>query len=315
MPPPAEEDILSYILIFSSATSTVKAIKSFAANAKKGSLRAAIAKHLQSKLTMPNPHSGLVLPSKQRRGFTNPYYDLWAWSCQNLEWAGPTDQIVRQSHHILPVFYHHYGCVVPSFDALSLIQQLSNKSRKLSNGDHADGPSSSGRPVVEIGSGNGYWAKLLRRLGVTVHAVDNGASLWRTMWIKDTIKADGVSFLKRPPSQFGLEKGAKNAILLLVYPQVSGDFTGKVLAAFEGDTVVVAGTQNANGFTTFAHETISEWMQREKGSFEKAVQIPLPSFAGKDEALYIYRRPGSWDSTSTLLESEERDRLSTISPA
>lgn len=58
----------------------------------------------------------------------------------------------------------------------------------------------------------------------------------------------------------------------------------------EGDTIICAGTQNANGFTAFEKETIAEWMAREMPDFEKVCQIPLPSFAGKDEALFVFDR-------------------------
>ena len=61
----------------------------------------------------------------------------------------------------------------------------------------------------------------------------------------------------------------------------------------EGDTVVCAGTQNANGFTGFATETIAQWMAREMPEFEKIVQIPLPSFAAKDEALFVFQKKKS----------------------
>lgn len=58
----------------------------------------------------------------------------------------------------------------------------------------------------------------------------------------------------------------------------------------EGDTIICAGTQNANGFTAFVKETIAEWMEREKPDFEKICQVPLPSFAAKDEALFVFQR-------------------------
>lgn len=201
-----------------------------------------------------------------------------------MEWAGPTPgtAMTKQSHHILPVLYHHFGCVCPTYDALSLIQQICKGA--------ADGADSL-KPVVEIGSGNGYWAYQLRRLGITVHAVDNAASAWRTTWIGDTIITDGISFLLSPPSPYKeLGKGAKNALLLLVYPQVGAGFTGRVVRAYEGDTIVVAGTQNTNGFTAFEGETIAQWMARERPEYETICQIPLPSFAGKDEALFIFQR-------------------------
>lgn len=124
-------------------------------------------------------------------------------------------------------------------------------------------------------------------------AVDNALSAWRTTWIGDTIITDGIKFLTSPPPELAPVlggKGSKFAILLLVYPQVSNDFTGRVIRAYAGDTIVVAGTQNGNGFTGFRDETILSWMAREKKDFELVVQVPLPSFAAKDEAFFVFRR-------------------------
>ena len=197
----------------------------------------------------------------------NPYYDFWCWSCQNLEWAGPEEGTanIKTSHHILPVFMHHFGCVVPSYESLEVIKQSADK-----------------RVVVEIGSGNGYWAYMLRRLGVAVQAVDNLQSEYRTMWIADTLIKDGEKVLKE-------KKGCKDDVLLLVYPIVSSDFTSKILTAYKGDTICIAGTQNRNGYTAFKDKTVDEYMKAEKEDYEKIIQIPLPSFPGKDEALYVYK--------------------------
>lgn len=147
--------------------------------------------------------------------------------------------------------------------------------------------------MVEIGSGNGYWTFLLRKLGLTVYAVDNLVSQWRTTWIHDTIIKDGVKFLQGPPTNLPIspgERGCCDSILLLVYPMISNDFTGKVIRAYEGDTIVVAGTQNGNGYTGFKDEEIENWFERERPVFEKVMQIPLPSFAAKDEALFVFAR-------------------------
>ena len=199
----------------------------------------------------------------------NPYYDFWCWSCQNLEWAGPEEKTanIKTSHHVLPIFMHHFGCVVPSYESLEVIKQSAGK-----------------RAVVEIGSGNGYWAYMLRRMGVSVQAVDNQQSEYRTMWIGDTLVKDAEQYLKE-------KKGCKDDLLLLVYPIVSSDFTSGILDTYKGDTVCVAGTQNRNGYTAFKDRTIDEYMKVEKPDYEKTIQIPLPSFAGKDEALYVFERP------------------------
>jgi hypothetical protein len=238
-------------------------LTSFAANAKKGSIRAKVAAHLQAQRTLPSD----VAIAKSKKHI-DPYYDFWCWSCQNLEWGGPEEATanVKTSHHILPIFMHHFGCVVPSYESLQVIKQ---KAREKS--------------VVEIGSGNGYWAYMLRRLGVSVHAVDNLQSEYRTLWIRDTIIRDGERFLKG-------DNGCKYAVLLLVYPIVGSGFTSKILEAYKGDIICVAGTQNGNGYTAFKDRTIVEYMSTERKDFQKTIQIPLPSFAGKDEALFVFER-------------------------
>lgn len=58
----------------------------------------------------------------------------------------------------------------------------------------------------------------------------------------------------------------------------------------EGDTIIAASTQNANGYTAFQDDTIAEWIAREMPEFTKLLQIPLPSFAGKDEALFVFEK-------------------------
>ena len=51
---------------------------------------------------------------------------------------------------------------------------------------------------------------------------------------------------------------------------------------------MIAGSQNANGYTAFAKELLVDWFSREMPSWEKICQIPLPSFAAKDEALFVF---------------------------
>ena len=117
-----------------------------------------------------------------------------------------------------------------------------------------------------------------------VHAVDNQVSEYRISWIGDTAISDGVEYLEKRVS------GGKRCILLLVYPQATGSFTEKILRAFKGDVIVVAGTQNGNGFTGFQEEMIEAWVERELREFELVLRMPLPSFAGKDEGFYVWKR-------------------------
>lgn len=161
---------------------------------------------------------------------------------------------------------HHFGCVVPSHESLEVIKQIAL-----------------GRRVLDLGSGNGYWTFMLRRSGLTVTAVDNLQSEYRSLWISDTVIQDGEKFLLS-------NKDCSSAVLLLVYPIVSLDFTRRILDAYTGTTICVAGTQNRNGYTAFKDRTIDEFVGAEKPDYQKIVQLPLPSFAGKDEALFVFER-------------------------
>lgn len=171
-----------------------------------------------------------------------------------------------------------------------------------------------GREIIDVGSGNGYWTRMLRdyhafhaaaatagappskskpRALPPVTPVDSAQSSWRANWVGDTTIADGATYVKTTRA------GAADAVLLLVYPIVGGGvaggreggFTRDVLAAYAGDTVAVAGTQNGNGYTGFRDVTMDEFMAREHGrEWVKVAQVPLPSFPGKDEALYVFQR-------------------------
>jgi hypothetical protein len=171
---------------------------------------------------------------------------------------------------------------VPSYAALHVIAKLCQPSK----------PSKEPvLPLLDVGSGNGYWTYMLRNLPpyspemktLDVRPIDNGLSEYRVTWVNDTIKMDAKEYLRR-------NDGGKGSVLLLVYPQATGDFTGPVLKMFQGDTIVVAGTQNANGFTAFQDILVDDWVAKNLTAFELTLRMPLPSFAGKDEALFVFQR-------------------------
>jgi len=135
---------------------------------------------------------------------------------------------------------------------------------------------------------------MLRQYGATAVAVDSGQSVWRTRWIGDTVEADGARWLSRAENQSG-----RDMVLLVVYPIVGGglvggaegDFTRSLLRTYKGDTIAVVGTQNHNGYTGFRDMTMDEFMAKEHRDWVKIAQIPMPSFAGKDDALFVFRKP------------------------
>ena len=255
-------------------------MNAFKGSAKASTLRSHISTYLDSRLH--NSSQGL-LPNKKDRKHTNPYLSLWAYSCRELDWAGPwpNTAFTKISHHILPIFYHHFGCIVPSYAALHVIAKLAQPSK----------PSKEPvKPILDIGSGSGYWTYMLRKfpsdsnmLPLNVCAIDNETSEYRISWINDTIKTNGMDYLAK-------NNNGKDSVLLLVYPQTTGNFTGPILKKFEGDAIVVAGTQNSNGFTAFKDVVVDEWVAKNLKDWELSLRMPLPSFAGKDEAMFVFQR-------------------------
>lgn len=278
---PSQEEIAAYITLFDPSLNLPKALNGFKSQSKTNTIRKQVAEHLSSRFH--NTTAGLLPPKKDRK-HVNPYLSLWTYSCQELEWAGPiaSTSYTKISHHILPIFYHHFGCIVPSYAALHVLAKLAQPA-KPSKEDVL--------PILDVGSGNGYWTYMLRHFPLPapemktldVRPIDSGLSEYRVSWIKDTIKMDGKEYLRQN------DKG-KGTVLLLVYPQATGNFTGPVLSLFEGDTIVVAGTQNQNGFTAFQDQGVDQWVEKNLKAFELTLRMPLPSFAGKDEALFVFQR-------------------------
>ena len=268
----SDVDISAYTSIFASTTDTIKTLKSYGANAKSKSPRALVAGYLTSRRL---DTTNIKVP-KLKKDHTNPYYDVWSWTCQYTRFLGPlpdhgyaNPKNASHSHPMLPVLYHHFGCVCPSFEALSIIQQLVTFTGR--------------KGVLEMASGNGYWAYMLRRMQVDTVAVDNLEAKWRTIWIEDTVQMNGVDYMKR-------NNGVSDRILLMVYMVTKGDFTKQVLKLFKGNTIVIAGTQNANRYTSFSEQTVEEYFEKEMNDWRMVLRIALPSFAGKDEGLFVYQK-------------------------
>lgn len=127
---------------------------------------------------------------------------------------------------------------------------------------------------------------MLRRQDIPCTAIDNGDAVWRTLWISDTVRADAAEYLRK-------NGGAADKVALMVYPVVSGEWMRGVLKQFKGEWVVVVGTQCRNGFTGFKDITVREWTEgsdEEGKKWEITAQVPMPSFAGKDEAVFVLKR-------------------------
>lgn len=267
-------DIDAYTNIFKSSTDTTKALSAFVNNAKKTSPRELVARHLQANRYF---HPSFP-PLSKSKTHINPYLDLWTLACHQLGFLGPLGDTgysdptrSKQSHPLLPIFMHHFGCAIPTYEALQIINLICTPA------------SFNKKKLIDLGSGNGYWSFLLTRMNVPVVSVDDVSSSWRTSWPIPTVKADAIQWLR--------ETETADMVMMLVYPVTANQFTERAIQGFMGSTIVVVGTLNGNGYTGFAKVTVEEWM-KERGGWEVMVKIAVPSFPGKDDGLIVFQRVG-----------------------
>lgn len=131
-------------------------------------------------------------------------------------------------------------------------------------------------PIVEIGAGRGYWARMLRDRGVDVLAYDIAppdGPLWTDVEVG------------------GVEKATEHSdrTLLLCWPPASGATAKACLAAYLGRCVVYVGEPRElpNGA---AGEVSLGFMRLLEQRFEPLSRVTIPQWAGQWDDLSIWTR-------------------------
>ena len=134
-------------------------------------------------------------------------------------------------------------------------------------------------PIVEIGAGAGYWAYLLRQMGVDVMAYDHEPpdGTYRNIYFEGGRAWTEV--LEGGPEM--VPKHGDRA-LFLCWPPPGSPMAEACLEAFAGDVVVWAGEWRR----ACATEAFFDALDR---SFEEIAAEPLPSWLTED-ALRVFRR-------------------------
>lgn len=149
-----------------------------------------------------------------------------------------------------------YGFAIPTERALREIAAIS------SNG------------IIEIGAGTGYWAKLLRIMGVDVLACDDSSGVY-SFTIGSQSRVDRVDYRKI------LKKDeAHRRTLLVVWPD--GDNL-QIFDRYRGDTVVYVGElgEGCTGYTEKIEET-----------WEMVKHVKIPVWSGIHDSMGIFKRKG-----------------------
>lgn len=161
-------------------------------------------------------------------------------------------------------------------------------------------------PLVEMGAGAGYWARLLRNMQVQVDAFD--------LHVGSDTKAAGVA---QPPFTQVKKGGPErllqypNATLLLIYPDDHEDCEGEqqfpmsvqCLQMYKGDTVIHVGewlgstlTMSMEGQETpdephpWGRSTSVEFQILLNATFHKVLEVPLPNWGSVKNTLTVWKR-------------------------
>ncbi len=163
-------------------------------------------------------------------------------------------------------------------------------------------------PVVEIGAGGGYWAKLLLEAGVDVVAYDpdpigggrredGGYDGWHdgTRW-SEVLVGDHAAVAAYP-----------DRTLLLVWPSYELPWTDQVLDAYRGDTVIYVG-EGGGGCTGTSrmHQILGGYdsgcwhygddkcdcAPPEPARFKEVGEVEIPQWAGIHDRLFVHKRIG-----------------------
>lgn len=151
-------------------------------------------------------------------------------------------------------FASEYCCAVPSPEILKLIAEQS--------------------PLIEVGAGNGYWAKELAQLGADVIALDTGLDFkpkYFEVSIPDT----------------NLFKSNLHRTLLLVWPSEDLDWPRQLIADYEWSNIIYIGEWRGG---RMANNGFFDELER---NYEIANLRQMPRYPGWRDSCYFFRRKAS----------------------
>jgi hypothetical protein len=137
-------------------------------------------------------------------------------------------------------------------------------------------------PLVEMGAGTGYWAKLLRARGADVVAFDyappTGTSERNAWHIRQATHSE---VLQGVPADLALYS---DRTLFLCWPPYADPMASDSLRHYRGNTVAYIG-EGRDGCT--GDDAFHETLERD---FEEIASLLVPRWEGLRDHLWIYRR-------------------------
>ena len=217
----------------------------------------------------------------------NPYYDAWKkvemkalrlnssyressdalfdLSASEDEYELCLDDLKSINEWIVP-YTQKYAWAIPSEEALLEIARYS--------------------PLVEIGAGTGYWAWLLRQMGVDILAYDcKPPHLEKT---ENEFHREVDSWTEVLVGDESVLDALPDRTLFLCWPPSNHPMAFQTLSRFRGDRFLFVGEgwpSHATGDEAFFDLLESDWVMEEDHS-----RVWLPHWPGRDDLLWIFHR-------------------------
>ena len=161
------------------------------------------------------------------------------------------------------VYCDKYAWAVPNEEALEVLREHS--------------------PIVEIGAGRGYWARLAASAGADVLAFD-----------PDPPETAGTNRWHRQPGTFyrvargGAEVAAHHPdrALFLCWPPWGTDVASRALRAYTGETVIYVGDEGSSAGTPESYAEMAS-------QFTRVRVVKIPQWPGIDDRLEVWKRTAS----------------------
>ena len=173
----------------------------------------------------------------------------------------------RKVNHWVFKFTRKYAWAIPNNTALQKIA------------DYA--------PLVEIGAGTGYWAWLLRQLGVDILAFDRYPPDQRGL-SKNKFHPQADTFTEILSGDESVLDSMDNRSLFLCWPPYDHPMAFQTLSRFRGNNFLFIGEgwpHRTNGDKHFFDLLHLEWTFEEDSG-----KIAIPQWPGRKDFLWIYRR-------------------------
>ncbi len=168
--------------------------------------------------------------------------------------------------------YLKYSYAIPNDEAIETISKFS--------------------PLIEVGAGSGYWAKLLTDQGADILAFDNYS--WTTLG--DAYKNSQTWFDVKKADESILTSDSGRT-LFLCWPPRGSQFSSNALKNYQGKTVIYVGeTPDHPGLRFFdtierqpsmANRTFFDLL---KTKFHLIKTVSIPNWPGYQDQVYIYER-------------------------